>query len=111
MAPFETLRNIAWTGFLLSVLRASRTIHGVAERERAAAVGILGAILLVQFVVDVLIRPDMMAMPLGNAATFALVLRIMAAVSILLLIHNLYLSATPSKIGRASCRERVCQYV
>src|SRR3546814_13344455 len=85
---------------------------------------------------------------LDSVGSLAVILRIVTAVSILLLIHNLYLSATPAsrfglrmlsvglgaamvydlnlytiaflnravssnlfKIGRASCRERVCQYV
>lgn len=93
---FETLRNIAWSGFLMSLLRISRLMDDTAERERKVVFSALGGILLIQLAMDIFVRPDMSALMLGSAASFVLVLRIFAAISLLLLIHNLYLSATPS---------------
>ncbi len=96
MSALETIRNMAWTGFLVSLLRTGRKNRDTAEKERAVVISILGAILLVQLFVDVVLTPDMTAAWLSGTGSMALVLRITAAVSILLLIHNLYLSATPS---------------
>src|SRR3546814_19646285 len=56
---FETLRNVAWTGFLVSVLRTNQSGAAQAERERHAVFSILGGVLVVQLVVDALLTPDM----------------------------------------------------
>src|SRR3546814_4841825 len=83
---FETLRNVAWTGFLVSVLRTNQSGAAQAERERHAVFSILGGVLVVQLVVDALLTPDMTLSSLDSVGSLA-------------------------EIGSASCRERVCQYV
>src|SRR3546814_3478082 len=45
---------------------------------------------------DALLTPDMTLSSLDSVGSLAVILRIVTAVSILLLIHNLYLSATPA---------------
>lgn len=93
---FETLRNAGWAAFLVSVLRTDKRGSPDAERERAAVITLLGGVLLVQLFADIAYAPDITASTLDSVASFMIVLRIMAAVSTLLLIHNLYLSATPA---------------
>lgn len=96
MSALETIRNMAWAGFLVSLLRLGKSGPRAVERERVVVVSILGVVLIIQLVVDVALVPDMMAMWLTGAGSLSVMLRIVASISILLLIHNLYLSATPS---------------
>lgn len=96
MSALETIRNMAWAGFLVSLLRLGKAGPRSVERERAVAVSTLGVVLGLQLIVDVVLAPDMTAMWLNGTGSLSVVLRIIASISILLLIHNLYLSATPS---------------
>lgn len=96
LAPLETLRNMSWTAFLGAILIRGSRKNDIADRERRSVFMLLGGILLVQLSIDIVLRPDMMSPFLSNMASVSLVFRIMAAVSMLLLVHNLYLSATPS---------------
>ena len=96
MSALETIRNMAWAGFMVSLLRLGKSGPRAVERERVIVVSILGVVLITQLVVDVILVPDMMAMWLTGAGSLSVMLRIVASISILLLIHNLYLSATPS---------------
>src|SRR3546814_12874525 len=85
---------------LVSVLRTNQSGAAQAERERHAVFSILGGVLVVQLVVDALLTPDMTLSSLDSVGSLAVILRIVTAVSILLLIHYLYLSATPaSRLG------------
>lgn len=94
--PLETLRNISWTAFLGAILIRGNRKNDIADRERRSVFMLLGGILLVQLSIDIVLQPDMMSPFLGGVASVSLAFRIMAAVSMLLLVHNLYLSATPS---------------
>src|SRR3546814_7371244 len=93
---FETLRNVAWTGFLVSVLRTNQSGEAQAERERHAVFSILGGVLVVQLVVDALPTPDMTLSSLDSVGSLPVILRIVPAGTILLLIHNLFLRAPPA---------------
>src|SRR3546814_750944 len=77
---FETLRNVAWTGFLVSVLRTNQSGAAQAERERHAVFSILGGVLVVQLVVDALLTPDMTLSSLDSVGSLAVILRIVTAV-------------------------------
>lgn len=96
IAPFETLSNIALTVFLSALLLGNGRPRDQAESERRAVFNFLIGLFLAQLVMDVFVRPDMYANPLGPLASVSLALRIMAAIGMLLLVHNLYLSTTPS---------------
>jgi putative PEP-CTERM system histidine kinase len=90
----ESLRNLGWLGFMLSLLR-----RGDRRREGNAITAlyiVLGLILCAQTAIDLM----PIGMPLDPTATDAfffasLLLRMTVAIGALLLVHNLYTAAAP----------------
>jgi putative PEP-CTERM system histidine kinase len=90
---FESLRNLAWLGFMLLLVRERR-----ASWHPAIIVLyiMLGAIILTEIALD-LVTPGFVGSPrIIEASMFvALVLRMTVAIGALVLVHNLYTAAAP----------------
>jgi len=90
---FESLRNLAWLGFMLLLVRERRSSWHPAI---IVLYVMLGAIIIVEIALD-LATPGFAGSPrIIEAAMFvALVLRMTVAIGALVLVHNLYTAAAP----------------
>lgn len=90
----ETLRNLGWLGFMFSLL-----LQGIGQRGRSTIVAlylVLVGVALAQIGVDLFVGRVIADASLTEAGFFSiLLLRMTFAVGALVLVHNLYLAATP----------------
>ncbi|WP_414901162.1 XrtA/PEP-CTERM system histidine kinase PrsK [Sphingomonas flavalba] len=95
----ESARNLGWLGFMFLLLRL-----GEGDQRKAAVSGLYGVVALVigaEIVIDLALR-GMTGDVDGVVLFVALVLRLMATIGALVLVHNLYTAAAPA--ARAGIR-------
>jgi len=90
----ETVRNLGWLGFMLGLL-----LRGIGVRTRSTIVAlymVLAGVAVAQLAVDIFTSQAVSDVRTAEALFFAiLLLRMTFTVGALVLVHNLYIAATP----------------
>ena len=92
----ESLRDMAWLGFMFALVR--RDHHGTQATAVALIYGVVAVIVVAGTTLDVVLTTTGSASASGIASA-AWVLRMMVAVSALVLVHHLYSAVTPRARG------------